>query len=1305
MINLFKLADLNIQEDKNIIFFLKRMLTLNNDPKGIFGPTPNQRSRIVSIIGKTMRNMTLEDFKWLQSSLSDDIKNKTANFQKLIDEGINFISKGSQSVLEKGTDAIGVKEKMTIDVPAPEKTPTSQPVTEESKPTIVDTKPSTSVSTPVSTADKKFLMFKVEKGELTIQPSLSKNVSDKVKEIIKKHSKNITFAIGNIFTVSKLNQDSYNALIEDLKSAGWDTEGLKELGDQLPSKESLSNKKNYAETRLEFKIALDETNNSFDFLIKAPDIDTLDIDKMKHVNEIVSVCFVGETTNKNLGRGEHVNPENNELTRGYQYRRCPVAVVADAVVLKSGIYVRGTPSDFARFINLSKTRKAFEPKSLEKFNRAIHEYGLAGKFFDGRKNSYISPDELRFEGDLDGYNNEDDFIDAAQKIAKVQLQGALRRKGKTAESHPDEFSKLGLYDAQIDGIKFLYSKTNAILGDETGYGKTVQLLTAAQLRILREQAKDKTGVGKGGLILTKNAVVQEMINGLADIGSVVGFNANQVWDGDMLFDYIKRNRLDEKERAASAPVPPPWRWCVINYEKFSIPPADPERKKANLEAKRNAFKSNHLNARNLLSDFMQKIYGSGEDKPASLLIEGIKNTPGIHPDIKSVALSLVDVFFKVNFEDIKSRIMYDLMFDKSRTSVQKMPRSQAESIAAEKMKSIKEKDGDYIKVNASKFLRILKELEVYQNTLFANEDKKTNNAIARIVSRQEVPVKQAEKMQIINNPNSSTEEIEAAREEWDVLEEMRYRYLDGGKRAILTKYLEHMAKSGYLTLTALDEIHTVKNGDPDKQDISGDLEHEENYTTFNIQEVTNNVSNVWGASATVVANKPIDLFNQLQAVNNPLGDLGYDSFIGSVSSGIPGMSGAAGTGRAIRDALVQQGVYLQRTKNQIWDKKKSDEIKLIVKNTSGVSIKDSQAKSILDLLRQMKSTNKLDASLLKENIKSLLGKNINDSVIKSLISLNPDNVEQKVSVVDAKDEVAIESSVKEDFDKRFRERMEITMSKGVIGPNLRLAAFTHYRFAAAEVKVPNTLALIKPYIDRGERVGVFTASSEAVEMLVKGIQEMLDSSPLSGKSVLKIVGGQNLEDRFADVNEFKKSIKDSSFGAAVINIKAGGTGISLENTANFSVFNDLPISVSEDDQALGRFFRINTESDVQAVYVVAPQISSDEKFYDNLQAKKQIAREIANLEEQDREYIAMGLYANSDERRKLLQKIAEEHKKMKEKEAEFERIKMEVVNNAVPENTPSGKKPSKSRRKKANSDIGWYKLAQSLFLYNLGRSS
>ena len=121
-------------------------------------------------------------------------------------------------------------------------------------------------------------------------------------------------------------------------------------------------------------------------------------------------------------------------------------------------------------------------------------------------------------------------------VKKTKYEGEVPEglKEKIEEKLPE--SKFELYDQQKDGVTFLYGRHHAILGDETGYGKTAMLISAAELKM-----QDTPGAKT--LVITLKSVQQQWVD---EIKNVIGDKAE-----------ISTDALNPKK------------WTVLYYDNFS----------------------------------------------------------------------------------------------------------------------------------------------------------------------------------------------------------------------------------------------------------------------------------------------------------------------------------------------------------------------------------------------------------------------------------------------------------------------------------------------------------------------------------------------------------------------------------------------------------------------------------------------------------------------------------------------------------------------------------------------------------------
>ena len=366
-----------------------------------------------------------------------------------------------------------------------------------------------------------------------------------------------------------------------------------------------------------------------------------------------------------------------------------------------------------------------------------------------------------------------------------------------------------------------------------------------------------------------------------------------------------------------------------------------------------------------------------------------------------------------------------------------------------------------------------------------------------------------------------------------------------GSREDVTNHLREEARSGDINVLILDEVHNVKNGNPRHRNANGDLKHRSNHTTFNIQEVSQYVPFVWGASATIVANKPIDLYNQMVAVNHKLGKIGYGKFKFEFDSG--GVKEKLISADKLKEILLDQGVYVQRTKK----------------------------------------------------------------------SIRGDMPEQFVAEQDA----VINTH---DLDNSVRSRMS-----GYKNPNLPISAMTAFRTSVAEHKVPQSLAIADSVLSQGKKVAIFTNFNESADLLTHGLRAILEKYQIDG-TVAQIRGNQR--NRQQIVENFKSP--NSTDMAIVINIKAGGTGLDFPNILKDVIVNDFDWSVAQDEQSLGRFYRINSQEDINVTYVIANS-TLDRDFYQILDNKRRIAERIKKLSEEEMQMLNDGIRGRNKRLREL----------------------------------------------------------------------
>ena len=232
----------------------------------------------------------------------------------------------------------------------------------------------------------------------------------------------------------------------------------------------------------------------------------------------------------------------------------------------------------------------------------------------------------------------------------------------------------------------------------------------------------------------------------------------------------------------------------------------------------------------------------------------------------------------------------------------------------------------------------------------------------------------------------------------------------------------------------------------------------------------------------------------------------------------------------------------------------------------------------------------------------------------------------------------------DDFGQYRSKEIEQANIRGTLqGRNAAVVMHGINRRSLAKAKGPATVQFALEQLRHGQRVAIFTDSIDAGSMIKddieKGLQQFQPTSPFFNKKVYFLRGKQNPSDRLRHVDMFMQSEDRSPYAAMVLSFSAGGTGLSMENSANVVVFNDLPQTPVLDTQAKGRFYRINSV-DPSNVYYMILDVNEDARLHQILERKIIIAEQISKLTHDDIQEVMHG-NANSEFRLLILMRIAE----------------------------------------------------------------
>ena len=139
---------------------------------------------------------------------------------------------------------------------------------------------------------------------------------------------------------------------------------------------------------------------------------------------------------------------------------------------------------------------------------------------------------------------------------------------------------------------------------------------------------------------------------------------------------------------------------------------------------------------------------------------------------------------------------------------------------------------------------------------------------------------------------------------------MYYDNFSSGKN--LQNVIDSTKNANY-SIVIFDELHKLK--------------HQTAKRSQNIEKATKNIAYKWGTSATISANRPSDVKNQLKIVGHPLGDIQDGKFKRDFAGMVPGGYGGAYIEGSFEDRiraaeklnkwLNLSGVYVRRTKEDL----------------------------------------------------------------------------------------------------------------------------------------------------------------------------------------------------------------------------------------------------------------------------------------------------------------------------------------------------------------------------------------------------
>lgn len=421
-------------------------------------------------------------------------------------------------------------------------------------------------------------------------------------------------------------------------------------------------------------------------------------------------------------------------------------------------------------------------------------------------------------------------------------------------------------------------------------------------------------------------------------------------------------------------------------------------------------------------------------------------------------------------------------------------------------------------------------------------------------------------------------------------------------------------------VVVLDEIHRAKSVESMRSNV--------------LKYVVNAIPVKYGLTATLSANKPDDVQNQLKMIGHPIGAL-----------------------EKFSEHLIQNPALVVKTSqfNNAYQKemnRKDFEVNIVDKNYKPITREPVLFVDALDIGKKAQEKNpNIDLFMVDDTTdpmtlmlgdraeflytdkfmkaqkmnrllhttgvydrktkKQIMGNKLPN--IKRRVVERPINLELFCNNV-RKEFEKIKSKPTKDGQKAKIEIMTIRRLIAVAKVNITARRVEEIlKNHASEIK-KEIAAGPQPYKKdtEGHKIVVFTNFIESAKRLVKAINQKLQefatkeqlTQPLK---VVEYFGNSSESELKKNIDAFKT---DPNVRVIVMTMQKGGTGIDFPNIARNMVLNDVFYTPESAEQSEGRIYRINTKKSPEIYYPIAKNLDIDKRIYETLKERRQLAKQI-----------------------------------------------------------------------------------------------
>lgn len=405
----------------------------------------------------------------------------------------------------------------------------------------------------------------------------------------------------------------------------------------------------------------------------------------------------------------------------------------------------------------------------------------------------------------------------------------------------------------------------------------------------------------------------------------------------------------------------------------------------------------------------------------------------------------------------------------------------------------------------------------------------------------------------------------------------------------------------------LDECHQIKNP--------------KSNTAQNIEKICEFIPYIWMASATISANRPVDIYNCLAMLRHPLGTMSRKDFMEQYTELSPSdphdmnASRYVDPNKAQNEKAAQEGYDIanvpQFLREMVFDDPRYAGLPLqdkiaFAQRLAGQALRpvvNNQVKRAMDLAAMLILTDVYSRQTKEELWRQDAQERSPGASIEELEESLPKNIEQELPV----DPRAF------GMDALRAVRQQATDPHALVNDQKHVIADEKAPFTANYVA-----KLWQQHLAAGKpptaipKVLVFTHFHSSADKLLELISSQLQTIAPELKC-LRAMG--DTRNRPEIIEAFKT---DPAVKCLILGIESGGTGLDLPNVTDDCFFNDFPWTPRAITQAKARIFRLNTKNDVHTNYVTVDG-TPDKLYLAALKKKQSMADMVQSI---DKEYAA-----------------------------------------------------------------------------------